>query len=78
MPSPARHVPAALAELYKDLPYTLTRAEALVVMGISLRTLSRAIDAGELRVVKTAPGRGGRVVIPRAEVIRWMSARMAP
>ncbi len=51
------------------LAYTVAAlAEAL---GVTPRTIYRMIARGELSTRRTSPG-GGRVLIPAAEVDRWL------
>lgn len=70
-------LPKCLEELARELPYTLNRAQAVQVMQISLRTFERAVERGELQVIKASSARAGRVSITRSEVLRWMAARMS-
>lgn len=71
-----RHLPESLAELARELPATMSKADAAMVLTVSTRTIDRAIARGELRVSKTTNGRAGRVIITRAEVLRWMAEHM--
>lgn len=67
-----RHLPEALTELATDLPCTMNVDEACKVMLISERTFRRLVRKGEFRVIKG----GSRVIVTRAEVLRWMAERM--
>lgn len=48
------------------VPLTLSAEEAAIALGISRRSVDRAIARGEIRAVRI----GGRVVIPRGEIAR--------
>lgn len=56
-----------------DLPAMLTRKEAQCLARVSGRTISRWIDSGRLQATKTSPGRCGRVLIPKAALVRLLS-----
>ena len=71
-----RHLPEALTELSKELPLTLSQSEALEVMHVTPRTFRRIVARGEIKVIKASSGDSGRVLIPRSEILRWMSERM--
>lgn len=72
-----RHLPDQLAELAKELPLMMSKADLAMVMTVSTRTIDRAIARGELKVMKSTRGRAGRVVITRAEALRFMSEHIA-
>jgi hypothetical protein len=74
----AEHLPECLNELAKELPLTMSKSQAATVMQMSIRTLERAMERGELVGMKSNPGQRCRVIITRAEVLRWMSARVDP
>lgn len=54
-----------------------TRAEAAEACGVSIDTIKRAIAAGQLATVsprKTKDERLANVLIPEAELRRWLAA----
>lgn len=76
MTATSSRIPEALAELARELPLVMTKDQAIQVMHISERTFARIVSRGELKVIKTAAGRSGRVSVTRSEVIRWMAERV--
>jgi len=72
----ARAVPAELDDLVKELPITLTKEQAVEVLHITLRQFTRLVQRGDIKIVKTSPGRSGRVLVTRSEVVRFMSERL--
>jgi hypothetical protein len=70
-------LPVELRDIAAELPATLTREHAIEVLHMTERTFSRAVRRGELRIIKTSAGRSGRVIVPRSEILRWMSERMS-
>lgn len=71
-----RTLPEPLRELAEQLPVTMNKQDAALLMSVSTRTIDRAISEGKLRVMKTSDTKGGRVVITRAELLRFMAERM--
>jgi excisionase family DNA binding protein len=53
-------------------PLAITRADAVAQLGVSIQTLDRMIDRGEIRVVRA----GRRVLIPRDEPARWLAEQL--
>ena len=53
-------------------PLAITRADAVVQLGVSQQTLDRMIARGEIRVVRA----GRRVLIPRDECARWLESQL--
>ena len=72
----AAKIPECLHDVAAELPLTLSRTQAAEVLNMSCRTLDRCIERGEIRAIKSSTGRGARVTVPRAEVLRWMSERV--
>lgn len=72
----AKHLPACLEELAKELPLTMAKSEACAVMQLSVRSFERAVKKGEIRALKSHPGQNGKVIVTRAEVLRWMAERV--
>lgn len=68
----ARHLPPHLTELAAELGQTLTKEQACEVMHMSHRTFVRAVRRGDLAVIKSGDGKSARVIVTRAEIIRWM------
>lgn len=73
-----KKLPECLEELARELPVTLTKAQAAQVMQISVRTFERAVDRGDIQVMKSNDGPTGRVSVTRSEVLRYMAARVVP
>lgn len=69
-------LPPELQELATALPLTLSKAELCDLLKLARSTVDRAIELKEIRYVKARPGKAGRVIFPRSEVLRWMSERM--
>ncbi|MCZ2418693.1 MAG: helix-turn-helix domain-containing protein [Burkholderiales bacterium] len=57
-------------------PAAMTLDQAALASGFSRRTLNRWIARRELRIIKSAPGRSGRVVVPREELALTIAAHM--
>ena len=68
-------VPAHLREVAATLPLMLTFADARAVMCTSVRTLRAILARGEVRSVRAKRSGSARVLIPRSEVLRWMTER---
>jgi excisionase family DNA binding protein len=51
----------------------LTRCEVAELLRISERTVRRLESEGRLRSLKLTPGRAGRVIFRREELIRFVS-----
>ena len=71
----SRPVPARAAEWVADLPAFLSVATAARETGLGESTLRRYAAEGRLRVIPTAAGSGGggRVLIPRSELARFLA-----
>ena len=54
-------------------PLTITRPNAVAQLGVSMQTLDRMIERGEIRAVKA----GRRVLIPHDEPARWIASQLA-
>jgi len=61
--------------LTTDSPLALTVSEAAAIVGVSRRTMYRAIDAGEVPTVQLVPG--GRLYIARRSLEAWLSPELA-
>jgi excisionase family DNA binding protein len=70
-----RRLPEQLAEVARELPITMSKAQVAEVLRVCERTVDRAVTAGKLRAIKTADGRAGRVLFTRSEVVRFMAER---
>ena len=53
-------------------PLAITRDDARVQLNVSMQTLDRTIERGEIRVVRA----GRRVLIPRDECARWLESQL--
>jgi excisionase family DNA binding protein len=58
-----------------DGPLALTVSEAATLVGVSRRTMYRAIEAGEIPTVQLVPG--GRLYIARRALEDWLSPESA-
>ena len=56
-------------------PLALTVSEAAALVGVSRRTMYRAIEAGEVPTVQLVPG--GRLYIARRALEVWLSPKSA-
>lgn len=52
----------------------LTAPEASRLLGVSIRTVHRRVEAGELVAVRKLPGPNGAFLFDRAEIERYLSA----
>ena len=68
MPSKSR---SAIDTVTAEGPLALTVSEAAEVVGVSRRTMYRAIEAGEVPTVQLVPG--GRLYIARRALDEWLS-----
>lgn len=57
-----------------DLPPVIPWKKVADLAGVSLKSLARWRDEGRLRVLKTAAGGSGRVLVARTEVARLLAA----
>ena len=55
-----------------EYPLALTVKEAAAVVGVSVRTMYRAIEAGTIATVQLVPG--GRCYIAREAIEDWLSS----
>lgn len=62
-----------LAAAAADLPKLLTLVEAADLARVTCRTVRRWRDCGRLAAAKTDPGQQGRVLIPRAALLRLLA-----
>lgn len=71
----SRPLPARAAEWVADLPAFMSIAMAAKETGLGESTLRRYAAEGRLRVIPTAAGSGGggRVLIPRSELARFLA-----
>lgn len=53
-------------------PELLTSPEVSNLLGVSIRTVHRRVDAGDLRAVRKLPGPNGAFLFDRAEVERFL------
>lgn len=56
-----------------ELPRFLTRCEVAELLRISERTVRRMESEGRLRSLKLTPGRSGRVLFRREELLRFVA-----
>jgi excisionase family DNA binding protein len=68
-------IPAHLRELSDLLPVMLTFGDAQEVLCTSTRTLRGILSRGEIRCVRSKRSGSSRVLIPRAELLRWLAER---
>ena len=75
MPAARNHavVQAGPEKPEADLPRFLTRCEVADLLRISERTVRRMESEGRLRSLKLTPGRAGRVLFRREEVLRFVA-----
>ena len=59
-----------IADLLEGVPPIVTTKRSAEILGVSFRTVQRWIDRGQLAVLRTNPGGGGRILVPRAEIER--------
>ena len=62
-----------LSAVLADLPDLLTPREAADALRVDVRTVNRWRASGRLRSVKTSPGQQGRVLIPKAAVLAFLT-----
>lgn len=55
-----------------DLPPVVTLRAASVAVGLSPLTLRRRIKAGELSALRTREGRGGKLLLRREDIARFL------
>lgn len=70
---PTTH-PAWIDDLAASLPPLLNLAEVAELLRVHERTLHRMLRDGRLRSIRHAPMPGARHLIPRAELVRYLSA----
>lgn len=75
------HVVASVDELVADmlegLPRVVPAVRTAEALGISYRTLQRRIGTGQIKAMKTRPGKAGRLLVPRAEIERVLRMMLA-
>jgi len=59
-------------QLVADLPTLATATEAVEVLRCSKRTLYRLVSAGHMHAIRHATGGSARLLIPRAELARYL------
>jgi excisionase family DNA binding protein len=57
----------------KDEALMVSQQRACEILGVSVRTLLRMRSTGVLRFGKLSAGRAGKVRIPKAELIRFLT-----
>ena len=68
-----------IGEMLASFPPLMTAAEVEKVLRISPRTLRRMIEDGQIAGMRTGSGSGSaRLMIPRAEVARYLQTKIAP
>jgi excisionase family DNA binding protein len=65
--------PAWIEDLAASLPQLLTLAQTAELLRIHERTVHRMLRDGRLRSIRHAPLPGARHLIPRAELMRYLS-----
>ena len=79
LPHPASHgAPLDFSNLVKDLPPLVPAKAAAAFLGVTTRTLRRWASTGRIRVMKTAAGGSGRVLVPRSEIERILEEMLKP
>ena len=75
MPAARNHAVAHAGpdESEAGLPRFLTRSEVADLLRISERTVRRMESEGRLRSLKLTPGRSGRVLFRREELMRFVA-----
>jgi excisionase family DNA binding protein len=76
-PSTPKPIPAHLQELAEELPLTLSLKEAANALKMHTRTVQRLISSGQLRAMRAVLTGGSRILIPRSELVRFLSERPA-
>jgi excisionase family DNA binding protein len=56
----------------------LSKADAAVYLGVSVRTLDDWVLHHQIAFVKTSEGRAGRVLFDRVDLDRWIDAHKTP
>ena len=59
-----------LEEMVRGLPVLVPLKAAGEFLGVTDRTIRRWAAGGRIRVLKTSAGGSGRVLLPRAEIVR--------
>ncbi len=59
-------------DLVRDLPRLVGAQRAAEFLNVTTRTLRSWIRCGRLRAIRTAPCGGGRVLVPREELARFI------
>ena len=79
LPHPDNHgVPVDISELVKDLPQLVPARQTATFLGVTDRTIRRWAATGRIRVMKTAAGGSGRVLVPRPEIERILEEMLKP
>lgn len=71
------HTADWLRILESELPLFLTVDEAAGVLRVHPKSIRRMVQCGELAAVRRTLSGSARVVIPRAELVRWCSEHSA-
>jgi hypothetical protein len=66
--------PVWIQEAVADLPALTTAAEAARALRTSPRNLRRHIAAGRLKAIRAEETGSSRVLIPRLEIVRFLTA----
>lgn len=73
--SQLRRARQAIEASFAEEPAMLTMDRAAELIGVSRRTIHSWVNSGQLYCVKLSQGRTGRVRIPRASIIQFLSER---
>jgi excisionase family DNA binding protein len=71
------HLIEAFSEIEKSLPALLTASEAANLLRTSPRNLRRLIVAGRIASLRERETGSSRVLIPRAEIGRYLTSLVA-
>jgi excisionase family DNA binding protein len=66
-----------ISDVTQGLPGLLLISEAAAALRMSPRSIRRMIRAGSLRAVRATESGSARVLIPRAEISRYLSSLAA-
>jgi excisionase family DNA binding protein len=73
MKARAKKIDPDIEDMVADLPKLVPVQVAADLLSVTTRTLRTWASDGRLRVFKTARGGSGRVLVPRAELVRVLS-----
>lgn len=66
-------LPEFLEDIARNLPLTLSTEELAQVLRVSRRTAQRIMSSGAVRTIRTMSTGSARVMVPRSEVLRWLT-----